>query len=76
MGFRGIPDGRCAHNGYKMGTVTTINLMKVDETNDYFGDFPTDLSAAEHHIIIYTITSEYQYVGDTKALLLRIIDSK
>ena len=51
-------------------------LMKNDETKTYYGDFPADLCAGKHLIFIYTNIIEYQYVGDAKAPLLRVIDSK
>ena len=50
--------------------------MKSDETNAYYGEFPADLCAGKHLKFIYTNIIEYQYVGDAKALLLRVIDSK
>ena len=76
VGFTGIPDGRGVHIGYKMGTITSNKLMKSDETKAYFGEFPADLCAGKHLIFIYTNIIEYQYVGDAKAPLLRVIDSK
>ena len=76
MGFTGIPDGRGVHIGYKMGTVTSKKLMKTDETKAYFGEFSADLCAGKHLIFIYTNIFEYQYVGEAKAPLLRVIDSK
>ena len=50
--------------------------MKCDETAAYYGEFPVDLCSGKHLIFIYTNIIEYQYVGDTKAPLLRVIDSK
>ena len=76
VGFTGIPDGRGVHIGYKMVTVTSNTLMKSDETKAYFGEFPAVLCAEKHLIFIYTKIIEYQYVGDAKAPLLRVIDSK
>ena len=76
VGFTGIPDGRGVHIGYKMDSVTSNRLMKSDETKAYFGEFPADLCAGKHLIFIYTNIIEYQYVGDAKAPLLRVIDSK
>ena len=76
VGFAGIPDGRDVHIGYKMSTVTSNKLMKSDETKAYFGKFPAGLCAGKHLIFIYTNIFEYQYVGDAKATLLRVIDSK
>ena len=51
-------------------------LMKSDETKAYYGDFPANLCAGKHFIFIYTKIIENQYVGETKAPLLRVVDSK
>ena len=75
IGFKGVPDGRGTHIGYKMDT-TANKLMKKDDTKAFMGDFPADLSAGKHLIFIYTNITKYQYVGDAKTLLLRVIDSK
>ena len=50
--------------------------MKSDHTKAYYGEFPADLCAGKHLIFIYANIIEYQYVSDTKAPLLRVIDSK
>ena len=42
----------------------------------FAGDYPFDLSAGKQLIFIYVNIIEYQYVGDTKAPLIRVIDSK
>ena len=76
MGFTGIPDKHGVHTGYKMNTATSNKLMKSDETKAYFGKFPADLCTGKHLIFIYTNIIEYQYVGDAKAPLLCVIDSK
>ena len=39
-------------------------------------DYPIDLSAGKKLIFIYVNIIEYQYVGDTEAPLIRVIDSK
>ena len=75
IGFEGIPDGNGIHIGYKMNP-NENRLMKSDDTKAYYGEFPADLCAGKHLIFIYTNIIEYQYVGDTKAPLLRVIDSK
>ena len=75
IGFEGIPDGNGIHIGYKMNT-NENRLMKSDETKAYYGEFPGDLCAGKHLIFIYINIIEYQNVGDTKAPLLRVIDSK
>ena len=73
--FKGIPDGNGIHIGYKM--IPNANkFMKSDDTKGYYGEFLADLCARKHLIFIYTNIIEYQYVGDTKAPLLRVIDSK
>ena len=75
IGFKGTPDGRGTHIGYKMDTIAN-KLMKKDDNKAFMGDFPADLCAGKHLIFIYTNIIEYQYVGDAKAPLLRVIDSK
>ena len=51
-------------------------LRKSDDTKAYYGEFPANLCAGKHLIFIYTNIIECQYVGDTKAPLLRVIDLK
>ena len=75
LGFEGVPDGDGIHIGYKMNT-TADKLMKSDETKAYYGELPADLLAGKHLIFVYANIIEYQYVGDAKAPLLRVIDSK
>ena len=50
--------------------------MTEDEEKNFVGDYPFDLSAGKQLIFIYVSIIEYQYVGDTKAPLIRVIDSK
>ena len=75
LGFEGVPDGNGIHIGYKINT-TADELMKSDETKAYYGELPADLLAGKHLIFVYANIIEYQYVGDAKAPLLRVIDSK
>ena len=49
--------------------------MKND-TIAYYGDFPADLCAGKHLILIYTNATEYLYVVDAKAPMQRVIDSE
>ena len=75
FGFKGIPDGNVIHIGYKI-IPNTNKFMKSDDTKAYYGEFAADFCAGKHLIFIYTNIIEYQYVGDAKAPLLRVIDSK
>ena len=50
--------------------------MADDEEKTFAGDYPFVLSAGKQLIFIYVNIIEYQYVGDTKAPLIRVIDSK
>ena len=50
--------------------------MKKDDTKAFMEDFPADLCNGKHLIFIYTNITEYQFVGDAKAPLLRDIESK
>ena len=76
VGFTGIQDGRGVRIDYKIGRVTSNKLKKSDETKAYLGEFPADLCAGKHLILIYINIIEYQCVGDAKVPLLRVIDSK
>ena len=55
---------------------TADKLMKSDDTKAYYGELPADLLAGKHLIFVYANIIEYQYVGDAKAPLLRVIESK
>ena len=75
IGFKGVPDGNGLHIGYK--TIHNANrFMKSDDTKAYNDELPADLCAGKHLNFIYINIIEYQYIGDTKAPLLRVIDSK
>ena len=50
--------------------------MADDEEKTLVGDYPFDLSAGKQVIFIYVNIMEYQYVDDTKAPLIRVMDSK
>ena len=76
ISFSGIPDGSGVHIGYKMKNATSNRLMKSDETAAYYGEFSVDLCSGKHLDSIYTNIIGYKYVGDTKAPLLRVINSK
>ena len=53
------------------------NLTMADGTEKTFvGDYLFDLSFGKQLIFIYVKIIEYQYVGDAKALLVRVIDEK
>ena len=75
FGFKGIPDGNGIQIGHKR-IPNASRFMKSDDTEDFYWEFPADLCAGKHLIFIYTNNIEYQHVGDTKAPLLRVIDSK
>ena len=76
LGFNGIHDGSGYHIGYKMLETLENLAMADDEEKSFVGDYPFDLSAGKQLIFIYVNIIEYQYVGDTKAPLNRVIDSK
>ena len=53
------------------------NLALGDgETKAFVADYPFDLLAGKQLIYVYSNIIEYQHIGDTKAPLIRIIDSK
>ena len=75
LGLNGIHDVSGYHVGYKM-LDTFENLTMVDDEKTFVGDYPFDLSAGRQLIFIYVNIIECHYVGDTKAPLNRVIDSK
>ena len=75
LGFEGVRDGNGIRIGYKMNT-TADKLMKSDDTKAYYGELPADLLAGKYLLFVYANIIEYRYVGDVKAPLLRVIDSK
>ena len=69
LGFDGVSDNvgsSYVHLGYKQGFYF--------EPNKHTGNFPIDITAGTHSMLVYTDIINYQYVGDTKAPVLRIID--
>ena len=76
LGFNGVHDWSCYHIGYKMlDNFENLNMAYYEEKTSA-GDYPSDLSVGKQLIFIYLNIIEYQYVGDTKAPLIRAIDSK
>ena len=76
IGFNGIHVGSGYHIGYKMLDTFENLTVADDEEKSFVGDYPFDLSSGKQLIFIYVNIIEYQYVGDTKAPLIRVIDSK
>ena len=76
LGFNGIHDGPGYRIGYKMLDTFENLTMADDEEKTFAGDYPFDLSAGKQLIFFYINIIEYQYVGDTKAPFIRVIDSK
>ena len=50
--------------------------MADDEEKTCVGDYPFDLSTGKQLIFFYVNLIEYQYVGDTKAPLIQVNNSK
>ena len=76
LNFNGIHDGSGYHIRYKMLDTFENLTMADDEEKTFVGDYPFDLSAGKQLIFNYVNIIEYQYVGDTKAPLIRVIGSK
>ena len=51
-------------------------LMQKGDSKAFIAEFPADLTAVKHLTSICTKMFEYQYVGDAKVPLFRVIDSK
>ena len=71
LGFKVLRDGTGYHIGYKESshihsTLTSQNLIS---------DYPVDISAGTQMMLVYLDIIRYQIVGDTKAPLIRVIDT-
>ena len=62
VGFTRIPDRHGVHNGYKMITTNSSELMKRDKTKVYCVEFTADLCGERHLICIYTNIIQYMLV--------------
>ena len=71
-----MTDGFGFHIGYNMLDSFQMLSMSEEDLELYKGDYPFDLLAGKQLIFVYTDIVEYQYAGDTKAPLIRVIDSK
>ena len=71
LGFKGIRDGTGYHIGYKRGSTKPSTFSN----QDLIADYPVDVCAGTQLMFIYLDISLYQIVGDTKAPLLRVIDT-
>ena len=49
--------------------------MSDREAKTFVADYPFDLLAGKQLIFVYSNIIEYQHIRDTKALLIRVIDS-
>ena len=71
LGFKGVRDGTGYHIGYKQGSTKHSTFS----TQDLIADYPVDVCAGTQLMFIYLDIIQYQIVGDTKAPLLRVIDT-
>ena len=72
LGFKGIRDGTGYHIGYKESS--QIHSTHIKSQNLIF-EYPVDISAGTQKMFNYLDINHYQIVGDTKAPLLRFIDT-
>ena len=71
LGFTGIRDG----TGYDIGYKRSSQVHSILTTQNLISDYPVDMTAGTQLMFIYLDIIHYQIVGDTKAPLLRIIDT-
>ena len=71
VGFKGIGVGTGYHIGYKRSS----QVHSILTTQNLISDYPVDMTAGTQLIFIYLDIIHYQIVGDTKAPLLRVIDT-
>lgn len=75
LGFEGLRDlpGNFVHIGYKSDP-TAYAFSTVE--NKHEGSYPIDLTCGSQLIFVYLDAIEHQYLGDTRAPILRIIESE
>ena len=71
LGFKDVRDGTGYHIGYKQGSTKHSTFS----TQDLIADYPVDVCAGTQLMFFYLDITHYQIVGDTKAPLLRVIDT-
>ena len=71
LGFKGIRDGRGYHIGYKESS----HIHSTLTSQNFISDYPVNILAGTQMMFIYLDMIRYQFMGDTKAPLLRVIDS-
>ena len=69
LGFKGI-------TGYHIGYKESSHIHSTLTSQNFISDYPVDISAGTQMMFIYLDIIYYQIVGDTKAPLLRVIDTK
>ena len=76
LGFIGVKDARTGgvHIGWKMDKSSDANLDSK-KLQTFTIDYSTDLSAGSQLMFVYVDIIGYQVLGDTKAPLLRVIDT-
>ena len=75
LGFDGAIDrfGNFRHIGYKTKTVL---FLQENVINAHTAEHPSDIACGTQLMFVYVDIIEYQYVGDTKAPILKIIDTE
>ena len=75
LGFKGTSDP--AHNGFvHIGYKTNLENGAPNSPNRHFGIFPVDIACGSQLIFVYLDIIEYQHVGDSRAPILKIIESE
>ena len=75
LGFKGTPDP--AHSGFvHIGYKTNFENGAPNTPNRHFGIFPVDITCGSQLIFVYLDIIEYQHVGDSRAPILKIIESE
>ena len=73
--FKATPEP--AHNGFvHIGYKTNFENGTPNTPNRHFGSFPVDITCGSQLIFVYLDIIEYQHVGDSRAPVLKIIESE
>ena len=75
LGFKETTDP--SHAGFvNIGYKTNIEKGTPNTPNRHFGSFPVDITCGSQLIFVYLDFIEYRHVGDSRAPILKIIESE
>ena len=75
LGFKGTPDP--SHSGFvHIGYIKNVENGNPNAPNRHLANFPVDITCGPQPIFVYIDIIEYQHMGDSRAPVLKIIESE